>query len=297
MKELVGYKEILLKELNRDEEMSIFGVNVSTNASFTMINDFILHGRGPLYKINPEFLVRAKEDILFRDVLNRASIKAVDGIGVQWAAHFLTMSKSRIPLVRDLKYLMQWAYSLICILFYPKILDTPIRYRTPGLDLFLENLKVCQNNRVSVYFLGSTEQVLNGAIQKLKKEYPKLRLAGHSTGDNLSNDKIVNMINISGAEVLFVAFGCPKQEFWINDNFKKLKRVRVAIGEGGTFDFVSGSFLRAPFFLRRLGLEWIWRLFFNKSKTATGSRARRIFNAVPKFMILTYLNKLKNEKN
>jgi N-acetylglucosaminyldiphosphoundecaprenol N-acetyl-beta-D-mannosaminyltransferase len=84
--------------------------------------------------------------------------------------------------------------------------------------------------------------------------------------------------------LLIVALGSPKQEYWIRDHLSRLKSVRVAVGEGGSLDFIAGEFRRAPRWMRESGLEWSWRLFMNKSKTKTGSRPRRVWNAVPLFI-------------
>ena len=84
--------------------------------------------------------------------------------------------------------------------------------------------------------------------------------------------------------MLVVALGSPKQEFWIRDNSPRLKSVRVAVGEGGSLDFIAGEFHRAPEWMQRIGLEWSWRLFMNKSRSKTGSRPRRVWNAVPVFI-------------
>jgi N-acetylglucosaminyldiphosphoundecaprenol N-acetyl-beta-D-mannosaminyltransferase len=84
--------------------------------------------------------------------------------------------------------------------------------------------------------------------------------------------------------LLVVALGSPKQEYWIRDHLSRLKSVRVAVGEGGSLDFIAGEFRRAPRWMRESGLEWSWRLLMNKSKTKTGSRPRRVWNAVPLFI-------------
>ena len=91
-----------------------------------------------------------------------------------------------------------------------------------------------------------------------------------------------------------MAFGSPKQEFWIRDNLSKLKTVKVAVGEGGSLEFIAGNFKRAPKWMQKLGLEWLWRLFMNKSKSDTGSRLKRIWRAVPVFIYTVVKYKIKN---
>ena len=96
----------------------------------------------------------------------------------------------------------------------------------------------------------------------------------------------------SGAALLVVALGSPKQEYWIRDHLHRLRDVKVAVGEGGSLDFIAGDFRRAPNWLQRVGLEWFWRLFMNRNKTGSVSRARRIWNAVPVFICRTVSWKL-----
>ena len=84
-----------------------------------------------------------------------------------------------------------------------------------------------------------------------------------------------------------MAWGQPKQELWISNNLKKLD-INLAIGVGGTFDFVAGIKKRAPKFFRKIGLEWFWRLFIEPK------RFKRIFAAVPKFVYAVCREKIKN---
>lgn len=123
---------------------------------------------------------------------------------------------------------------------------------------------------------------------------PGLKIAGGHDGYADEWAPILREIDESDASLLIVALGCPKQERWIRDHLAELNHVRVAVGEGGSLDFVAGDFRRAPDWLQALGLEWFWRLFMNRNKTGTVSRAHRIWNAVPVFICETVRWKLRN---
>jgi N-acetylglucosaminyldiphosphoundecaprenol N-acetyl-beta-D-mannosaminyltransferase len=103
----------------------------------------------------------------------------------------------------------------------------------------------------------------------------------------------VTEINKTNAALLVVALGSPKQEIWINDNISKLKNIRVAVGEGGTLDRIANPSQRAPKLVNRIGIEWLWRIFFNKSKTGTSNRLKRAWNAVPVYIYKTVKWKIK----
>ena len=89
---------------------------------------------------------------------------------------------------------------------------------------------------------------------------------------------LLDKINQSGAQIIFVGFGCPRQEKWIFQNLDKLSHIKLAMAVGGTLDFLSGNRKRATYFMRKLGLEWLWRLIQEPS------RAKRIWNATAVFL-------------
>jgi N-acetylglucosaminyldiphosphoundecaprenol N-acetyl-beta-D-mannosaminyltransferase len=105
--------------------------------------------------------------------------------------------------------------------------------------------------------------VAEEAAGRLEELYPGLTIAGTYAGspDPAENEEIVELINTSQAELLYVAYGAPGQDKWIARNRQQLPTVRVAMGIGGSLDFISGRAARAPSWLQRLGLEWLYRLF------------------------------------
>ena len=112
-----------------------------------------------------------------------------------------------------------------------------------------------------IFFLGAAPGVAARAADALQASYPGLQIAGTLSGSPApaEEDELVQQINASGADLLFVAFGAPTQDQWIARNSTRLD-VAMAMGVGGAFDFLAGEVPRAPYGMRRLGLEWLFRL-------------------------------------
>ncbi len=203
---------------------------------------------------NPEMLVKAHRDPYFRGVLGKTSLNVPDGIGLLWAAKFLGQ---RLPA------------------------------RVTGVDLMT---RICGLASVgSVFFLGAAPGVAERTATALKARFPALQIAGTYAGTpSLAEEgQIIDRINASGARVLFVAFGSPVQDLWIDWVLQRLTTVRVAMGVGGAFDFLAGVQVRAPEWMRRSGFEWLWRL------TKEPRRFKRIWRAVivfPWFVLMARLS-------
>lgn len=211
--------------------------------------------------INPEFLVDAQNNIEFKNILNNTSLNLIDGFG------------------------LQMAYNIK----FKKIPD-----RLPGVDIVEEIFSICQQNNYSIFLLGGTEQSINLTRQEILKKYPNLKifiLAGGKinkiNGVWEQSDEILKYINSCQPDILLVGLGHPKQDIWIADNKNRLTSVKIAIGVGGTFDYLSKQVKRAPLLYRRFGLEWLYRLYQEPW------RWRRIIKAV---FIFTYLFITKHEK-
>ena len=206
------------------EKIFLLGVGF-TNATEQEVLEFIVTGlakQTEKYYIvtpNPELLVIADTSQKYKDVLNGAELALPDGIGVVKAAQFM---------------------------------GRPLKQRMHGVDL-LENLcKEVSNRPITVGFLGAGPSVAEKTAECLIKKYLGLRVGMvASEWSSVLKDKKV--------DILFVAFGSPKQEIWIADNLRTLP-AKVVVGVGGAFDFLSGKVTRAPLILRGLGLEWLFRL-------------------------------------
>lgn len=177
---------------------------------------------------NPELLVIAQKQNSFADVLNSADLALPDGIG---------------------------------IILGSRIAGRPIKHRNPGADL-MENLcRDVSNRPITVGFLGGGPGVADKTADCLTKKYPDLKVGLTYSGrpDRETLQLIKKKVDGKKLDILFVAFGSPRQEIWIAENLKALP-AKITIGVGGAFDFISGKIPRAPKFLRQLGLEWLFRL-------------------------------------
>ncbi|MBU2632625.1 WecB/TagA/CpsF family glycosyltransferase [Patescibacteria group bacterium] len=183
---------------------------------------------------NPELLMLAHSNNRYKSVLNRADLALPDGVGVMWAA---------------------------------KILGKPLKERIAGVGMVEKLCKEVSKKPITVGFLGGRQNVAVKTAECLQKKYPELKVAyvggewmeGEVKSKN-SKFKSSEKKNINPSiDILFVAFGSPKQELWIADNLEKLP-VKVAIGVGGAFDFISGRIKRAPIWVQNLGFEWLYRL-------------------------------------
>ena len=211
--------------MNDFEKISLLGVGI-TKASEQEVLEFInrglekTHEKYYIVTPNPELLVIADNDKGYRSILNGAKLALPDGIGVMLGA---------------------------------QVLGRPLKERITGVDLVKSLSNYVAKRPITVSFLGGGPGVAEKTAECLKKMYPGLRVSWASqewTDDLIGKE----------TDMLFVAFGSPKQEIWIKNNLKKLP-AKVAIGVGGSFDFISGKVPRAPKVLRDFGLEWLFRLF------------------------------------
>lgn len=130
-----------------------------------------------------------------------------------------------------------------------------------GTDMFPELCQLAQERDYSIFFLGAKPGTTDAMINNLKERFPNLNIAGHQHGyfDQKDTQQVIDNINQSKANFLFVAMGAPAQEKWINKNAEQLN-CNVMLAVGGLFDFNSGNIPRAPMIFRKIGMEWVWRL-------------------------------------
>ncbi len=146
------------------------------------------------------------------------------------------------------------------------VLGKKIRHRLTGVDTIYK-LGQNKDKKYRVYLLGSREDVVKKAAEEAKQLLPSFEVVGYQSGYFQSKDEsgIVEEINKSQADILFVGMGFPKQELFIYNNLATLK-VPVKITVGGSFDVVSGMLKRAPRWMQSLGLEWLFRLIQEPSR-------------------------------
>lgn len=214
------------------DNIDILGVrvhNVTYDDAIARVEFFLRDGGAQqIATVNPEFVVLAQTNTDFRRVLNASALNVPDGVGLLWAA---------------------------------RRLGTPLRERVTGQEMVDRIAHLAAQRGDKVFFLGAREGVARKAAETLKEKYSRLEMAGCYAGSPAVEEEkeTVERINASNAKVLFVAYGPPKQEFWIARNLSRLN-VKVAMGVGGTFDTLAGIVPRAPRWLREAGFEWTYRL-------------------------------------
>jgi len=207
---------------------------------------------------NPEMVLDASKDEQFTEVLANADLSIPDGIGILWASYYLSLPHHTYCIPR----FFQLIASLFSVIFSPKKIRHKLPQRVTGSDLFHRIVDKSQKHKWKIYLLGAKPGVAHKAITKLLKKYPKAIFAGSYAGSPSKDEDgdICEMINHAKPDILFVAYGSSAQELWIYRNLFKLNTVNLAIGVGGAFDFAAGAVKRAPGFMQKIGLEWLWRL-------------------------------------
>jgi N-acetylglucosaminyldiphosphoundecaprenol N-acetyl-beta-D-mannosaminyltransferase len=202
--------------------------------------------------VNPEFVMTALKNDAFRNTLNNAALAVPDGIGVVLAS---------------------------------RLTSTPITTRVTGVDLVEGIAGIASRKKLRLFFLGAMPGVAEQAAIRLLNRHPGFVIAGCYAGSPKPNeeDDICRRILATSPDVLFVAYGAPNQDLWIARNLKRLN-VPVAIGIGGTFDFIAGMAKRAPGWVQSMGMEWLHRL------VSEPKRWRRML-ALPKFAALVVKDK------
>jgi N-acetylglucosaminyldiphosphoundecaprenol N-acetyl-beta-D-mannosaminyltransferase len=207
--------------------------------------------------VNPEFVMEARTNSAFRSVLNHAHLALADGFGLVLAG--LVMHRVRL-------------------------------YRLTGVE-FVDNLsRLCANKHKTLYLVGGLPGVVERAARELQQRNQLLRIVGADEGiperiimtqEELksTNEALLQRIHDAKPDVLCVAFGAPKQDTWIAENFARLPSVKIAVGVGGTLNYLAGITPYAPAWVRSLGLEWLYRLVTQPQRT------KRIFTAVILFPI------------
>lgn len=188
--------------------------------------DIIRKRKRTVFAVNPEKIYACTHDNKLKRIINDASYKIPDGIGVIFAS---ILNGQRI------------------------------KKRILGVELMDKLCELAAMKSYSVFLYGAKPSIAGKAADRLKEKYPKLRIVGHIDGYNSDKKQVVESINREKPNILFVALGSPRQEQWINDNKDSLD-VNLFQGVGGSFDVLSGTVKRAPKFFRMSGLEWLYRL-------------------------------------
>ncbi len=241
--------------------IEILGVNVDSitfDGALKKAEELVkTQGTSMIFTPNPEIIMYAREDSQLRDILNGADLCTADGIGVVYAS---------------------------------KMLKAPVPERVAGFDLVCALLESISKTGEGVFLFGAKPGVAETAKVKMEEKYPGISVVGTHDGYFKPEDepKIVEQINESGAKLLLVCLGAPKQEKWIA-KYKGILNVNLCMGVGGTLDVFAGTAKRAPKIFIKLNLEWLYRLLKQPSRIGR-------YAALPKFVLAVKKSKKKNKK-
>lgn len=213
--------------MNRENYLGVNVCDVDMNEVIIEI-DGIIEGREPSFvvAINPEKIMKAEKDEKLLKLLNSAAIQIPDGVGVVIAS---------------------------------RLKGGSIRSRVTGIDLMYGICDNAAKKGHSIYLLGAKPGIAKQAGEILKRRYNGLNIVGIRDGYFKDEKEILSDIKENSPDILFVAMGSPKQEYWITGHMEELG-VPLLMGVGGSFDVTCGNIKRAPAWMCRLGLEWLYRL-------------------------------------
>lgn len=204
--------------------------SITRPEALALVDQMIRHGGQHIITTpNPEMLVGAQKDEEFRNALNRSALALPDGVGLMLAG---------------------------------RVLKKPLQMRIAGSDFVFDILELAAKKGYTVYLLGGEEGIAQQAAEKLKIKYGELKIVGADSGPQNLQFETCDLQSIQNAhpDILLVAFGHGNQEKWIVKYLHELPSVKIAMGVGGVFDFISGRIRRAPRIFRKFGIEWLWRL-------------------------------------
>jgi N-acetylglucosaminyldiphosphoundecaprenol N-acetyl-beta-D-mannosaminyltransferase len=204
---------------------------------------------------NPEFLLYARKRDWFRALLNKSHLSVPDGVGLRYAAAALGRGR--------------------------------LSFRHTGVDTLTHLARICEDSGKLLVLFGAEKKRAQRAASALRFDFPELRVVGvdpghikEVNGKLILDEAILLGLNRIGPAVLAVGLGCGKQERFIDQYLDQLLSVKVAIGVGGAFDMISGHYPRAPHAMRRMGLEFVWRLVQQPSRFNRIWKASVAFPAV-----------------
>jgi N-acetylglucosaminyldiphosphoundecaprenol N-acetyl-beta-D-mannosaminyltransferase len=224
---------------NRLKILNVWVDPVDMKGALQRVENYIEHGDRPhsVFAINPEKNFSVPRDPNLHKVFKEADLLIPDGIGVVMAARILY----RVALSR-----------------------------VPGVEMMNEICRLSARKGYRVFIYGAKEEVSAQAIETLQLRYLSLDIVGRANGyvSPEETPKLIERINASGAQVLFLALGSPRQENWFATYASQLRTVRVCQGIGGTLDTIAGTVKRAPEFWCNMNLEWFYRLMSEPKRIA-----------------------------
>ncbi len=206
---------------------------------------------------NAEIVMQARKNLRLNEIINSAWLSSPDGSGVLLASKLLSKNKA-------------------------------FEERVAGFDLMKALIELAGARDYSVYFLGGEPGVAEKARENVKDSYPGINICGchHGYLDDELKGEVIEDINKQRPDLLLVGMGAPRQEYFISENRDKMD-FKVALTVGGSFDVISGEKARAPVWVQKIYLEWLYRLFQEPS------RWRRI-KVLPHFVLIMLIDAIKN---
>jgi len=220
---------------NRDERINVIGCSISAVTIADTINyierQAVTNRGGYVCFTNVYVSVLARKDSSYNDIISNSFLTLADGKPIYLVAK--RNSKKKIEHI-------------------------------PGPDFLPKFFEADRGDRLKHYFIGGTEEVLTELIKRLTKQYSNANIVGWESPpfrklSNLEEENVICRITESGANIVWVGLGTPKQDRWMYENSSKLKSA-VLLGVGAAFDFHAGACKRAPAWMRKYGLEWLHRL-------------------------------------
>lgn len=216
---------------NRLKILDIWVDSVSREKAIRFVRTILDNGDRPhsIIAMNPEKNFSVPKDALLYQTVENADLLIPDGIGIVLAARILHGIRLK---------------------------------RLPGSEFIFDICGIAAAENHSVFIFGASEEVSKDAVKRLKKRMPELKIAGRANGfiGEPEMPDLIDRINASNADILFLALGSPKQEKWYANYKDLLRHVRIVQGVGGTLDTIVGKVKRAPDAWCRLHLEWLYRL-------------------------------------
>jgi N-acetylglucosaminyldiphosphoundecaprenol N-acetyl-beta-D-mannosaminyltransferase len=219
---------------------------------------------------NAEIILESLKNIKLKKFLRNCHLSFADSASLLWASRVQAFSWSRLRAI----------FEFPLILFYksfpPKTTRAVLKETVCGSDIFYDICKESALRGKKIMLLGGLGEIPQKTKEIMEKKYKGLQIVSAISGSPFEKDdlRVRELVNKAAPDILFLAYGCPLQELWVERNLPQLKTVKIAMGIGGTFDFVAGKIKRAPVFMRKLGVEWLWRLVMQPS------RILRIFKAL-----------------
>ena len=219
------------------KESKILGINIAPQSKSSILEKILLYIRKPtgfyhIISLNPENLVVATEDDSFKRVIETAQIKIVDGVGIVLAGRWLGIEAGE---------------------------------RVTGVGLMEDLLKMASDRRLRVLMIGGKENLALRLAQCYSDRFPEAMFKGIQGIEDVKKpevdeeDKIFTIVTAYKPHLVFVAFGSPMQELWIERHKNEFANC-VVMGVGGAFDYLSSNINRPPILIQKLGLEWLSRL-------------------------------------